>query len=116
MLFFFCHAKNFDAGTGERPLKDIFKDVTRNSQQRGQDTFLCQVGARMHEKLIMTKAKQFYVGMAKYYYGKHHNAPSLCDASNDNITHTLPRNKMYVISYHETNHTNGRHMGVPLHI
>jgi hypothetical protein len=40
----------------------------------------------MHEKLIMTKAKQFSVGMAKYYYGKHHNAPSSCDASNDNIT------------------------------
>jgi hypothetical protein len=31
----------------------------------------------------------------------------LCDASNDNITQTLPHNKMYVISYHETNHTNG---------
>jgi hypothetical protein len=55
----------------------------------------------MHEKLIMTKAKQFSVGMAKYYYGKHHNAPSSCDASNDNITHTLPHNKMYVISYHK---------------
>jgi hypothetical protein len=64
----------------------------------------------MHEKLIMTKAKQFSVGMAKYYYGKQHNAPSLSDASND-ITHTLPHNKMYVISYHETNHTNGWHMG-----
>jgi hypothetical protein len=101
MLFIFCHAKNFDAGTRERHLKDVFKDVTRNSQQRGQDTFLCQVGARMHEKLIMTKAKQFSVGMAKYYYGKHHNAPSSCDASNDNITHTLPHNKMYVISYHK---------------
>jgi hypothetical protein len=45
--------------TGERHLKDVFKDVARNSQQQGQDTFLCQVGARMHEKLIMTKAKQF---------------------------------------------------------
>jgi hypothetical protein len=110
MLFFFCHAKNFDAGTGERHLKDVFKDVARNSQQWEQDTFLLQVGARMHEKLIMTKAKQFSVGMAKYYYGKHHNAPSSCGASND-ITHTLPHNKMYVISYHETNHTNGRHMG-----
>jgi hypothetical protein len=110
MLFFFCHAKNFDARTGERHLKDVFKDVTRNSQQWGQDTFLHQVGARMHEKLIMTKAKQYSVGMAKYYYGKHHNAPSSCDASND-ITHTLPHNKMYVISYHETNHTNGWHMG-----
>jgi hypothetical protein len=59
----------------------------------------------------MTKAKQFSVGMAKYYYGKHHNAPSSCDASNDDITHTLPHNKMYVISYHETNHTNGLHTG-----
>jgi hypothetical protein len=111
MLFFFHHAKNFDARTGERHLKDVFKDVTRNSQQRGQDTFLCQVGAPMHEKLIMTKAKQISVGMAKYYYGKHHNAPSSCDASNEDITHTLPHNKMYVISYHETNHTNGWHMG-----
>jgi hypothetical protein len=63
MLFFFCHAKNFDAGTGERHLNDVFEDVARNSQQRGQDTFLCQVGARMHEKLIMTMAKQFSVGM-----------------------------------------------------
>jgi hypothetical protein len=51
ILFFFHHAENFDAGTGERHLKDVFKDVTRNSQQRGQDTFLHQVGARMHEKL-----------------------------------------------------------------
>jgi hypothetical protein len=49
----------------------------------------------MHEKLIMTKAKQFSVGMAKYYYGKHHNAPSSCGASNDDITHTLPHNKMF---------------------
>jgi hypothetical protein len=113
MFFFFHHAEIFDAGTGERHLKDVFKDVTRsrNSQQQwGQDTFLCQVGARMHEKLIMTKAIQFSVGMAKYYYGKHHNAPSWGDASND-ITHTLPHNKMYVISYHETNHSNGRHTG-----
>jgi hypothetical protein len=106
MLFFFCHAKNFDAGARERHLKDVFKDVARNSQQQGQDTFLCQVGARMHEKLIMTKAKQFSVGMAEYYSGKHHNRASPTDASNDDITHTLPHNKMYVISYHETNHAN----------
>jgi hypothetical protein len=59
--------------------------------------FLHQVGARMHEKLIMTKAKQFSVVMAKYYYGKQNIAPSPGDASND-ITHTLPHNKMYVIS------------------
>jgi hypothetical protein len=36
MLFFFCHAENFDAGTGERHLKDVFKDVARNSQQQGR--------------------------------------------------------------------------------
>ena len=52
MLFFFCHAKNFDAGSRERHLKDVFKDVAKNSQQRGQDTFLHQVGAHMHEKLM----------------------------------------------------------------
>jgi hypothetical protein len=107
MLFFFHHAENFDAGTRERHLQDI----ARNSQQRGQDTFLCQVGARMHEKLIMTKAKQFSVGMAEYYSGKHHNRASPTNAGNEDITHTLPHNKMYVISYHETNHTYGRHTG-----
>jgi hypothetical protein len=40
MLCFFHHAENFDAGTRERHLKDVFKDVARNSQQWGQDTFL----------------------------------------------------------------------------
>jgi hypothetical protein len=65
----------------------------------------------MHEKLIMTKAKQFSVGMAEYYSGKHHNRASTTNAGNDDITHTLPHNKMYVISYHETNHTNGQHTG-----
>jgi hypothetical protein len=114
MFFFFHHAKNFDAGTRERHLKDVFKDVARSSQQWGQDTFLHQVWARMHEKLIMTKAKQFSVRMAKYYYGKHHDVPSSCGASNDDLTHTLPHNKMYVISYHQTNHTNGWHMAVAL--
>jgi hypothetical protein len=42
-------------------------------RNNGMDTFLRQVGARMHEKLIMTKAKQFSVGMVKYYYGKQHH-------------------------------------------
>jgi hypothetical protein len=111
MLFFFRHAKDFDARTGERHVKDVFKDVTRNSQQWGQDTFLHQVGARMHEKLIMTKAKQFSVGMAEYYSGTHHNRASPTNAGNEDITHTLPHNKMYIISYHETNHTNGWQMG-----
>jgi hypothetical protein len=32
MLFFFHHAKKFDARTGERHLKDVFKDVTRSEQ------------------------------------------------------------------------------------
>ncbi len=39
MLFFFCDTKNFDAGTREKHLKDVFKDVARNSQVWGQDTF-----------------------------------------------------------------------------
>ncbi len=33
MIFFFCHAKNSDARTRERHLKDVCKDVARNSQQ-----------------------------------------------------------------------------------
>jgi hypothetical protein len=36
--------------------------------------------------------------------------PPQTKASND-VTHTLPHNKMYVISYHETNHTNGWNRG-----
>jgi hypothetical protein len=59
----------------------------------------------------MTKAKQFSVGMAEYDSGKHHNRASPTNAGNKDITHTLPHNKMHVISCHETNHTNGRHMG-----
>jgi hypothetical protein len=86
MLFFVHHAENFDARTRERHPKDVFKDVARNSQQWGQDTFLCQVGACMHEKLIMTKQKQFSVGMAEYYSGKHYNRASLTNASNEDIT------------------------------
>jgi hypothetical protein len=79
MLFFFHHAENFDARTGERHLKDVFKDVARNSQQQGQDTFLHQVGAHMHEELIMTKAKQFSAGMAENYSGKQAAQRSLPD-------------------------------------
>jgi hypothetical protein len=44
MFFLFHHAENFDAGTGKRHLKDVFKDVA------GQDTCLHQVGVPMHEK------------------------------------------------------------------
>jgi ABC-type transport system substrate-binding protein len=65
----------------------------------------------MHEKLIMTKAKRFSVGMAEYYSGKQHNRASPTNAGNEDIIHTLPHNKMYVISYHENNHTNGWHTG-----
>jgi hypothetical protein len=45
----------------------------------------------------MTKAKQFSVGMAEYFSGKHHNSASPTNAGNEDITHTLPHNKMYVI-------------------
>jgi hypothetical protein len=57
MIFFFHHTENIDAGMGESHLKDVFKDIAHNSQQRGQDTFLSQCATRMHEKLIMMKAK-----------------------------------------------------------
>ena len=106
MMFFFRHAENFDAGTGERHLKDVFKDVARNSQQRGQETFLSQVGARMHEKLIMTKAKQFSAAMAEYYSEKQRPKEGTGD-----VTHTLPQKKMYVITYHVTTHEDGRDGG-----
>jgi hypothetical protein len=39
----YCHATNFDAGWGERLLKDFFKELARNSQQRGQAIFTEQL-------------------------------------------------------------------------
>jgi hypothetical protein len=63
MIFFFCHAENIDASTGEHYLKDIFKDVACNSQQSGQDTFLSQCATRMHKKLITTKANYYSKAM-----------------------------------------------------
>jgi hypothetical protein len=63
----------------------------------------------MHEKLIMKKAKVLC------WYGRLLNSQAAqqsppTNASND-VTHTLPHKKMYVISYHETTNTNGQHRG-----
>jgi hypothetical protein len=50
----------------EHHLKDVFKDVACNSQQSGQDTFLSQCATRMHQKLIMTKAKHYSEAMVSH--------------------------------------------------
>jgi hypothetical protein len=52
----YCHATNFDAGRGERLLKDFFKELARNSQQRGQAIFTEQLAKRMFEKQLIQKA------------------------------------------------------------
>jgi hypothetical protein len=105
MIFFFCHAENIDAGMGEHHLKGIFKDVACNSQQRGQDTFLNQCATRMHEKLIMTKAKHYSEAMEALCIELPTNTGihDLLTSGNANIiSHTLPQGWMYIISHYNT--------------
>jgi hypothetical protein len=45
-LYLFVHAKNFDAGRGERLLKDFFKIYASRSQERGRNIFISQVSKR----------------------------------------------------------------------
>jgi hypothetical protein len=105
MIFFFCHAESIDASTGEHHLKNIFKDVACNSQQRGQDTFLSQCATRLHKKLIMTKAKHYSEAMKALCaelptdIGRHDWPTS----GNANIvSNTLPQGPMYIITHHNT--------------
>jgi hypothetical protein len=55
-LVFFRHASQYDAGPGERLLKDFFKDVARRSQQWGNGVFIGQVARQMHEKMVLCRA------------------------------------------------------------
>jgi hypothetical protein len=55
-LYLFVHAKNFDAGWGERLLKDFFKRYASRSQERGRDIFISQVAKRAQEKMLLDKA------------------------------------------------------------
>ena len=55
-LYLFVHAKNFDAGRGERLLKDFFKRYASRSQERGRDVFISQVAKRAQEKMLLDKA------------------------------------------------------------
>jgi hypothetical protein len=117
MIFFFCHAENIDAGMGEHHLKDVYKDIARNSQQGGQDTFLSQCTTRMHIKLIMNKAKHFSKVMEALCAElptdiDWHDQPT---SGNDNIvSHTLPQGPMHTITNHNTTNVtdaNGRVIG-----
>jgi hypothetical protein len=94
------------AWVSEHHLKDIFKDIACNSQQRGQDTFLSQCATRMHEKLIITKAKHNSVMEALHAevptdIGRHDwptsgNMPTLLVI----LSHKV--HPMYVIIHHNT--------------
>ena len=110
MIFFFCHAENIDAGTDEHHLKDVFKDITHNSQQRGQDTFLSQCATRMHEKLIMMKAKHYSEAMEALCaevptdMARH----DMQTSSNANgFSHTPPQGPIYVITHHNPTNVSG---------
>jgi hypothetical protein len=98
LMIFFHHAENIDAGMGEHHLKDIFKDIACNSQQRGQDTFLSQCATRMHEKLIMTKAKHCSEVMEALCAEvptniARHDQPTSGNANV--VSHTLPRSNVH---------------------
>jgi len=115
MIFFFRHAENIDAGTGERHLKDVFKDVARNSQERGQDTFLSQCASRMHEKLIMMKAKHYSEAMQQLCavdVPPNPNAVTLATNGPNDLVRTLPQGPMYVITYHKITNANGSSRGI----
>jgi len=64
-LVFYRHASQYDAGSGERLLKDFFKDVAKRSQQRGDGVFMGQVARRMHEKMVLSKASAATHGMER---------------------------------------------------
>jgi hypothetical protein len=110
MLFFFCHTENIDAGMGEHHLKDIFKDIAHSSQQRGQDTFLSQCATRMHEKLIMTKAKHYSEVMealcTEVPTDMARHDTQTCRNANVG-SHTLPQGPMYVITHHNPTNVSG---------
>jgi hypothetical protein len=61
----------------------------------------------------MTKAKQVSAAMAEYCSMKQSNTADLSNSpatsvnTGNDVTHTLPQNKMYIISYHKTTDTNG---------
>jgi hypothetical protein len=55
-LYLFIHAKKFDAGQGERLLKDFFKRYASHSQERGRDIFISQVAKWAQEKMLLDKA------------------------------------------------------------
>jgi hypothetical protein len=42
MMFFFWHTENVDGGTSKHHLKDVFKDVTQNSQEKDRRSSLAK--------------------------------------------------------------------------
>jgi hypothetical protein len=110
MIFFFCHTENIDVGMGEHHLKDVFKDIACSSQQRGQDTFLSKCATRMHEKLIMTKAKHYSEAMEALCTEVPTNMARHDTQTSGNanvVSHTLPQGPMYVITHHNPTNMRG---------
>lgn len=55
-LYYFRHSENFDAGVGERLLKDFFKQPAATAQQRGGGVFVEQVADRLQVMMLLSKA------------------------------------------------------------
>jgi hypothetical protein len=88
-LYLFVHTKNFDAGQGERLLKDFFKRYASCSQKRGRDIFISQVVKWAQEKMLLDKAL-LRSSMATNF------APEKRTAS---IVNTLPAKPSFVLRY-----------------
>ena len=100
LLKYYLHCQNFDAGRGERLLKDFFKAPAVTSQQRGQGVFVRQVAKNMQEKMVMDKAHEAVVGASEYRKRMALNA--LPSAAPDDGHPTVEGGVAFKVRYHST--------------
>ena len=96
-LVFFRHASQYDAGPGERLLKDFFKDVAKRSQQRGDGVFIGQVARRMHEKMVLSKASAVIHALEHLPSNDVDTATS--DDNRNNNAMSFPQKRAYTLRY-----------------
>jgi hypothetical protein len=96
-LMFFCHASQYDAGPGERLLKDFFKDVARRSQQRGNGVFIRQVARQMHEKMVLCRASAITHALERIPSNDVDHATNNGNVSDSDIS--FPEKQAYTLHY-----------------
>jgi hypothetical protein len=96
-LVFFSHASQYDAGPGERLLKDFFKDVARRSQQWGNGVFIGQVARQMHEKMVLCRASAVTHALERIPSNDIDHATNNGNVSNSDIS--FPEKQAYTLHY-----------------